>query len=186
MTEKPEERIGIMAEPTPNPQSFKFTVDRPMLPGASVHFSSPADAEGSELAVRLFTLDDVAGVFVTENIVTVTKKSLGEWRPFAIKIGPLIREAIRSGKPLVAEGALQRAQGANEIEKRILQVLEEIRPAVQRDGGDIVFAGFAEGVVSVSMRGSCSGCPSSSATLRMGIETRLKAAVPEVKGLVQI
>lgn len=181
-----QDKIGIIAEPTPNPQSFKFTVDRPLLEGHSVHFASKDEAEGSELPTKLFELDDVAGVFVSEDMVTVTKSSMGDWRPFAIKIGPVIREAIRSGKALVSEEAVQKTQGSTETEKAILNVLAEIRPSVQMDGGDIVFAGFKDGIVSVSMRGSCAGCPSSTMTLRMGIETRLKQAVPEVKGLVQI
>lgn len=184
--EKPEDKIGIMAEPTPNPQSFKLTVDRPLLPGTSVHFGSLEEAKGSDLPTRLFGLDDVVGVFVSDNIVTVTKGTAGDWRPFAVKIGPIIRESIRSGEDLVSEKAVQRSKGSTEIEKRIIKVLDEVRPAVQMDGGDIVFAGFREGVVSVSMRGSCSGCPSSTVTLRMGIETRLRQAVPEVKGLIAI
>ncbi len=183
---KPDDKIGIMAEPTPNPSSFKFTVDRVLLPMASVHFGTAEEAAGSTLPETLFTLEDVVGVFVSENIVTVTKKGTGDWRPFAVKIGPLIREAIKSGKTLVSETAIQRSQGSTEVEKMILKVLEEVRPAVQMDGGDIVFAGYRDGIVSVSMRGSCSGCPSSSMTLRMGIETRLRQAIPEIKGLIQI
>ncbi len=179
-------KIGIIAEPTPNPQSFKFTVDRPLLPGHSVHFSSDEEAKGSELPVRLFALGDIAGVFISEDMVTVTKSTMGDWRPFAIKIGPIIREAIQSGNPLVSEEAVKQTQGSTETEKAILRVLEEIRPSVQMDGGDIVFAGFRDGIVSVSMRGSCAGCPSSTMTLKMGIENKLKQAVPEVKGLVQI
>ena len=181
-----QEKIGIIAEPTPNPQSFKFTVDRPLLEGHSVHFASKDEADGSELPTKLFELDDVAGVFVSEDMVTVTKSSMGDWRPFAIKIGPIIREAIRSGKELISEEAVKKTQGSNDTERAILKVLEEIRPSVQMDGGDIVFAGFKDGIVSVSMRGSCAGCPSSTMTLRMGIETRLKQAVPEVTGLIQI
>lgn len=184
--EPAEEKIGIMAEPTPNPQSFKFTVDRPLLPGGSVHFGDPEECEGSALPTRLFALGDVVGVFVSENIVTVTKKGVGDWRPFAIKIGPIIREAIRSGETLVSEDALERSKGANEVERKILAVLEEVRPAVAMDGGDIVFAGYRDGIVSVSMRGACAGCPSSTATLRMGIESRLRQVLPEIKGLVAI
>jgi Fe-S cluster biogenesis protein NfuA len=180
------EKIGIIAEPTPNPASFKFTVDRPILPEHSVHFASKSETEGSELPRALFELEDVAGVFVSDDIVTVTKATLGDWRPFAVKIGPIIREAIRSGKPLISEEAVKATQGSTDVEKRILAVLAEIRPNVQMDGGDIVFAGFRDGIVSVSMRGSCAGCPSSTMTLHMGIEQRLKQVVPEVKGLIQI
>lgn len=181
------ERIGIMAEPTPNPASFKFTVDRPLLPEYSVHFSSVEETEGSELPRLLFDrFEDVTGVFVSDNIVTITKSTLGNWISLAREVGPAIREAIRSGKTLVAETAKERSKGSTEIEKKIIAILDRIRPSVQLDGGDIVFAGFQEGVVSVSMRGSCAGCPSSSMTLKMGIETQLKQEIPEVRELVQI
>lgn len=181
-----EEKIGIIAEPTPNPASFKFTVDRPLLPGHSVHFGSREEAQSSELARLLFELEDVSGVFVSENFVTVTKRGLGDWRPFARSIGPVIRTAVRSGKTLISEETLHKAQGSTEVEKKILQVLEEVRPNLQADGGDVVFAGFHDGMVTVSMKGSCSGCPSSTMTVRMVLESRLKQEIPEVKGLLQI
>ena len=101
-------------------------------------------------------------------------------------MGTAIREHLWSGEPVLPPGSKQASGPASDVEKKIQKVLEEIRPYVQGDGGDIIYAGYEDGVVRVVMQGACAGCPSSTATLRMGIETRLKEMVPEVRELVAI
>ena len=180
-----DDDIKIMASLTPNPDSLKFTVDRPVLDEGSAHFADRGQAEGSPLAERIFELEDVTGLFVAGDMITATKRSDAEWPELARAIGGKIREHVRSGEPAVSE--TQRAVGAStDVERKIVSVLDEIRPYVAQDGGDIVFAGYENGIVSVYMQGACSGCPSSTATLRMGIEQRLQQVVPEVRQVVPI
>lgn len=177
--------IRITAEPTPNPASFKFTVDREIVAG-SVYFANVDAAKGSPLAEKLFALEKIKAVFVSGRFITITKDGWDDWRPIAKQVGATIRAHLQTGEENVSEDALKRVQSNDEIEKIILEVLAEIRPFVLQDGGDIVFDSFENGIVRVSMQGSCSGCPSSTATLRHGIESKLKERIPEVQMVVPI
>ena len=179
------EEVQIMATPTPNPDSLKFTVDRTVLDDASAFFASAKDGEGSPLAERIFKIDKIVSMFVTGNMVTANKEPDAEWADLARSVGAAIREHIQSGEPAVSERQTKPVE-RSEQEQKIEEVLAEIRPYVQGDGGDIVFAGYKDGVVQVYMQGSCSGCPSSTMTLRMGIEERLKEVLPEVKEVVPL
>ena len=180
-----DQGIQIMALPTPNPESLKFVVDRPVLEGSSAFFSSPEEGEHSPLAKRIFALGNVVNLFITGNMVTANKDPATDWADLARSIGQEIREHVLSGEPAVSERQAEKKVRSEE-EQKIEEVLAEIRPYVQGDGGDIVFAGYEDGVVQVYMQGSCSGCPSSTMTLRMGIEERLKAVLPEVKEVVPL
>jgi Fe-S cluster biogenesis protein NfuA len=180
------ETIRIWAAPTPNPASLKFTVDRPVMDGRTAQFRTAEEAEESSLGRRIWALGGVTGVFVASNFVTVTRDDPEAWPTEAKRVGAAIREHLKSGEPVLPPHSKQLTGPASEIERRIQEVLAEVRPFIQSDGGDIVYAGYEDGTVRVVLQGACAGCPSSTATLRQGIETRLKEKVPEVRELVSI
>jgi len=179
----------MRAERTPNPNSVKWVLSTPVVEGGrSAHFEAPVGADTSPLAARLFAIDGVAGVFLAANFVTVTKEPDRDWPELAQPLVDAIKEFAASGDealgPAWDPGA---TLAGDEVATRIQRVLdEEIRPYVAQDGGDVLFAGYRDGVVELYLQGSCSGCPSSTATLKLGIETRLREAVPEVQEVVAI
>lgn len=177
------------AERTPNPNSIKWVLGSPIVEGgASAHFASAPDPEVSPLAARLFKVNGVEAVFLASNFVTVTKRGELEWTDIAQPIVDAIKASLADGGAALGPSWEPQSKGSEEgVVGRILEILEEeVRPAVAMDGGDIVFAGFRDGIVELYMQGSCSGCPSSTATLRHGIEARLREAVPEVQGVVAL
>ena len=177
------------AERTPNPNSIKWVLGRSVVEGsASAYFESAPEPDVSPLAARLFAIDGVIGTFFASNFVTVTKRPEVEWTDIAQGVVDAIKGALADGGPALGP-AWEAAEHAEEGEvvRRILRILEEeVRPAVAMDGGDIVFAGFRDGIVELYMQGSCSGCPSSTATLKHGIEARLRDEIPEVQGVVAL
>lgn len=177
------------AERTPNPNSIKWVLDRQVVEGGvTAHFDARPAEEVSPLAARLFGIEGVTVVFLAANFVTVTKRADLEWTDLAQPVVDVLQACLTQGTPALGP-AFEAAPGASEdeIATRIRRVLdEEVRPAVAMDGGDVVFAGFHEGVVQVYLQGSCSGCPSSTATLQHGIEARLRELVPEVQGVVAL
>ena len=185
MSEADEDHIHIMAAPTPNPESLKFTVDRTVLDEGSAYFPTPEAGEKSPLAQRVFALGNLRSLFVVGNMITVTKTPEADWADLAKLVGAKIREHMQSGDPAVVETDAG-TNARTEDEQKIEAVLDEMRPYVQSDGGDIVFAGYRDGVVNVYMQGACSGCPSSSATLRQGIEERIRQVIPELKEVVPL
>ncbi len=182
----PGDHVRILAAATPNPKSLKFTVDRPLLEGRTAQFRTAAEAEESSLARRIWALGSITGVFVAGNFVTVSREDEERWPEEARRVGTAIREHLKSGEPVLPKGSAQAGAPTSDAERKILEVLEEVRPYVQGDGGDIIYAGYEDGVVRVVLQGSCAGCPSSTATLRQGIEARLKERVPEVIELVAV
>ena len=177
------------AERTPNPDSIKWVLGSTITPGGvSANFDAPPSPDVSPLAARLFEIDGVLGVFLASNFVTVTKRAELEWTEIAQPIVDVIKACLADGGSALGpayEVGEQRDEG--ELERRIRQVIdEEVRPAVAMDGGDIVFAGFRDGIVELYMQGSCAGCPSSTATLKMGIEARLREVIPEVQEVVAL
>ena len=177
------------AERTPNPQSIKWVLSREILPrGVTANFREPVGANVSPLAASLFAVDGVVGLFLAASFVTVTKREELEWPDVAQPIVDAIKAFVASGEEALGpdfEVDPDLPQG--EVIDRIKAILEEeIRPAVAMDGGDVLFAGFEDGVVEVVLQGACVGCPSSTATLRFGIEARLKDAVPEVEKVIQV
>jgi len=183
--------VHIYMEANPNPASLKFVVNEMLVPdGTDFHFEALADAETSPLAKMLFGFDFVDKVFIMSNFVTVTKKAEYEWD----EVGKLVREALTDHLakelPVLDIAKLQSNLAPEESDtdtiRKVKDVLEEyIRPAVEGDGGAINFHSFDEitGLVKVQLRGSCAGCPSSTITLKQGIETLLKRMIPEVKAV---
>ena len=177
------------AERTPNPNSIKWVLGRPIVEGASsAHFDAPPSRDVSPLAAKLFEIEGVSGVFFASNFATVTKHDDADWTEIAQPIVDAIRGCLSDGGGALGPAYVAPEQGeAAGVVGRIRDILDqEIRPAVAMDGGDIVFAGYRDGVVELYMQGSCQGCPSSTATLKMGIEARLREAIPEVQEVVAI
>ena len=179
--------VYITANPTPNPDCLKFIVDRQLVDGEPVYYRDPAEAEGSPLAQKLFGLDGVKEIFAFQNFITITKSGGQIWQEFAREIGKTIRGHIQEGEqPYFLPAHREEAPDDNDKVTIIQNVLDEIRPAVAMDGGNIVFAGYKNGVVQVFMQGSCSGCPSSTLTLKAGIEERLRQELPEIREVVAL
>ena len=178
----------IQTEPTPNPATLKFIPGRTVLNDGTAEYRAATDAAGSPLAQRLFEIDGVTGVFLGSDFISVSKGE-PEWQHLKPAILGAIMEHYMSGAPVVAgdESANDGSEGGfdpadAETVETIKELLEtRVRPAVAQDGGDITFKGFRDGVVYLSMRGACAGCPSSTATLRHGIENLLKHFCPEVQ-----
>jgi Fe-S cluster biogenesis protein NfuA len=179
----------IQTEATPNPATLKFIPGRPVLDRGTLEFLDAETSKASPLAARLFEIEGVRGVFFGTDFISVTKGE-GEWQHLKPAILGVIMEHYLSGAPVA--DAPQTAQGGEDGEffapededtvKTIKELLEtRVRPAVAQDGGDITFQGYRDGVVYLHMRGACSGCPSSTATLRHGIENLLRHFIPEVQ-----
>jgi Fe-S cluster biogenesis protein NfuA len=179
----------IQTEATPNPATLKFIPGRAVLDQGTLEFLAPADSKDSPLASRLFEIDGVTGVFFGTDFISVTKSD-GEWQHLkpailgAIMEHYLSGESVTEGEPTGSESSSGEffASEDEETVKTIKELLEtRVRPAVAQDGGDITFQGYRDGVVFLHMRGACSGCPSSTATLRHGIENLLRHFIPEVQ-----
>jgi Fe-S cluster biogenesis protein NfuA len=177
----------IQTEATPNPATLKFIPGSPVSPGNPRDYRSLDSAGESPLADRLFRVQGVTGVFLGSDFVTVTKAD-GEWQHLKPVILGVIMEHFLSGAPVLAaqasaggDSAEDFAEADGEIVQTIKELLDSrVRPAVAQDGGDITFQGYRDGVVYLNMKGSCSGCPSSTATLKHGIENLLRHFIPEV------
>jgi len=177
------------AERTPNPNSVKWVLGQALAEGGGgAHFDRPVSEAVSPLAARLFTVEGVVGVFVAGNFVTVTKREDVEWADLAQGVVDAIKAFVASEEPTFGpdyEAPTEGPEGG--VADRIRTILEtEVRPAVAQDGGDIIFAGYREGVVEVYLQGSCSGCPSSTMTLKLGIEERLRQEIPEIREVVAL
>jgi Fe-S cluster biogenesis protein NfuA len=177
------------AERTPNPNSVKWVLGRPLAePGVSAHFEARPSEDVSPLAARLFGIEGVVGVYIASNFVTVTRRPDIEWTDLAQPILEAIQHCLGDGGTALGPAfEPSSAAAAGDVVSRIRRILEEeVRPAVAMDGGDVVFSDFRNGVVELYLHGACSGCPSSAATLRHGIEARLREAIPEVEGVVAL
>jgi len=179
----------IQTEPTPNPATLKFLPGRPVLASGTLDMRDKAAAAQSPLAERLFEIDGVSGVFFGSDFIAITKAD-GEWQQLKPAILGAVMEHFMSDAPLVRdEAGAAAAEGSDEFfeakDSETVATIKElietrVRPAVANDGGDITFRGFKEGVVYLDMKGACSGCPSSTATLRHGIQNLLRHYVPDV------
>ncbi len=180
----------IQTEATPNPATLKFLPGRSVLSSGTLEFNDREAAARSPLAGRLFNVPGVTGVFYGSDFVTVTKDS-SDWQHLKPAILGAIMEHYMSGEPLMVDGSADGddSDGAgeffNETDSETVEIIKDlietrVRPAVASDGGDITFRGFRDGIVYLNMKGSCSGCPSSTATLKHGIQNLLKHFVPEV------
>ena len=176
----------IQTEYTPNPATLKFLPGREVMQSGTADFADVAAAGRSPLAEALFGIEGIERVFLGSDFVTVTKGEDKEWAVVKPAVLGAIMDHYTSGKPILLEGAANESQHADqeensEIVQQIVELLDtRVRPAVAQDGGDIVFKDFKDGVVTLYMQGSCSGCPSSTATLKAGIENMLKHYIPEV------
>jgi Fe-S cluster biogenesis protein NfuA len=184
MESSPENLVTIYAEATPNPESMKFVSSSMLLPNDSADFRTAESAVDSELAKALFEMPFVKGVFIMNNFVSVTKNNDYEWFDLIPDLRQFFQEWIQDGKSIVSPKKQLSAEEETEVERKIRQLLEDhVRPAVEMDGGAIDFKSFQNGIVTVQMKGSCSGCPSSTMTLKAGIENLLKRMVPEVQAV---
>ena len=184
----------IQTESTPNPATLKFLPGQEVMPAGTREFTSPEAAEASQLAQALFDLGEITGVLFGRDFVSVTAAPGVSWSDLKPQVVAMLLDHFVSGAPLFVPGSaagITVAADAGEdfaddpadadVVAQIRELIEtRVRPAVANDGGDIVYRGFREGVVYLSMQGACSGCPSSAATLKNGIETLLKHYVPEV------
>jgi Fe-S cluster biogenesis protein NfuA len=177
----------IQTEETPNPATLKFIPGRVVLPEGTRDYRSPDDASASPLAQRIFGVSGVAGVFLGHDFVTVTKDE-AEWPHIKPAVLGAIMEHYLSGAPVLADDEAETADDSNfdEADSETVSVIKElietrVRPAVANDGGDITFQGYRDGIVYLHMRGACAGCPSSTATLKQGIENLLRHFVPDVQ-----
>lgn len=177
----------IQTEQTPNPATLKFLPGQTVMSRGVAEFTDPDEAERlSPLARRIFTVEGVSGVYLGNDFISVTKADAVDWYAMKPAVLGAIMEHFLSGEPVAAPEAALSVDGetTGEDDPTIKQIKElidtRVRPAVARDGGDIVFHGFDRGVVYLHMRGACSGCPSSVVTLKNGIENLLKYYVPDV------
>ncbi len=176
----------IQTEQTPNPATLKFLPGRPVMARGTADFPAPETTGRSPLAARLFQVDGVAGVFLGGDFVTVTKRADKEWHVLKPALLGVIMEHFVAGRPVILPGPDAAAPAADEADDEVVTQIKDlletrVRPAVAQDGGDIVFHSFEDGVVYLHMQGACAGCPSSTATLKMGIENMLKHYVPQVR-----
>ena len=187
--------ITVYAESTPNPKVMKFVANRAIIKGDSVEFMNIDEAKNAPLAIKLFHFPFVKEVFIARNFVSLTKFDMMEWDDIVMEIREFIREYLADGSAVVEETQEQASNGEaqefvqnteqvkqedlGEIEMRIVEILEEyVTPAVESDGGNIRFISYEKGKVSVLLQGACSGCPSSTVTLKQGIENILKKMLP--------
>lgn len=197
--------ITVYAEMTPNPEVMKFVTNKVLNPGAPLDFSSSDDASGSPLAEAVLNFPFVENVFISNNFIAVTKNDVIEWDMVVMETRNFISDYLRNDKEIIKKDALQPHAikeeqlkdkkgdevkfnvATNDLDEKIIDALNEyIRPAVENDGGSIDFVEFKDGIVKVALRGACSGCPSSTVTLKQGIEGLLTRMFPQVKGVESI
>jgi Fe-S cluster biogenesis protein NfuA len=176
--------VYVSLEFTPNPNTLKYSVSRELLARGTANFVRIEEArERSPLATKLFEIAGISGVMIGKDFVTVTKAEDGDWDVVHKGASAAIEAHLNADGVVMNDVPAPEAHkgGNTEVENRVRQILDaEIRPAVAMDGGDITFEKFENGIVYLYLQGSCSGCPSSTATLKVGIETRLREAIPEV------
>jgi len=176
--------INVYTESTPNPATMKFIVNKLLING-SADFATKESAEKSPFAKELFKFSFVNGVFFASNFVTVTKTEGSDWNDLEPILKEFVKGAVESELLVQLKEEEAVAFEGTDAEIKIQQILQDyVRPAVEQDGGAITYKSFNEGVVTVELRGSCSGCPSSTITLKSGIENLLKRMVPEVTEVV--
>jgi Fe-S cluster biogenesis protein NfuA len=176
----------IQTETTPNPNTLKFLPGRDVMGRGTADFVDADAAHRSPLASRLFAIDEVTGVFLGADFVSVSKSDSGEWAVLKPQVLAAIMDHYTSGAVMLTEQTTAEGEDGedSEVVAQIKELLDtRVRPAVANDGGDIIFRAFEDGIVYLHMQGSCSGCPSSTATLKHGIENMLRYYVPEVRAV---
>ena len=174
----------IQTEATPNPETLKFVPGVDVMGPGTANFTSADEAARSPLATRLFDRDGVTGVFLGSDFITVTKDAGSDWTSLKASILGAIMEHFTAGLPVISEDGPAEPAAEGEESEIVVQIKDlldtRVRPAVAQDGGDIIFHGYEDGVVFLHMQGSCAGCPSSTATLKYGIENLLRHYIPDV------
>jgi len=184
--------VSIYTEMTPNPETMKYVANKLLYPSKSVDFQSEESAAPSPLAKELFGFPFIKGVFIASNFITLTKTIETDWNDVIPSIREFLKEYLEEGKTIINEDELIIPETSNvsnaddtDVVKRIKELLENyVKPAVEMDGGAIAFKSYHQGTVSLSLQGSCSGCPSSMITLKSGIEGMMTRMIPEVKEVV--
>lgn len=183
--------LSIETQDTPNPRSLKFLPGKPVLGSGTLDFPSPSSAESSSLARNLFDIEGVKSVFFGPDFITLTKTDEDvEWTEIKRHAMETITKFFESGDPITT-GAILNESSHCEDDDDIVSLIKElldtrIRPTVQEDGGDVIFKGFENGVVKLKLVGSCTGCPSSTVTLRNGIQNMMQFYIPEVDAVEQV
>jgi Fe-S cluster biogenesis protein NfuA len=174
----------IQTETTPNPQTLKFLPGVDVLPGGTAFYTSKESAKQSPLALALFRTQGVKAVFLGSDFITVTREEETPWDVLKPELLTGIMEHFVAGRPVISDATAAPKEETGEDSEIVTQIKElletRVRPAVAMDGGDIIYRGYHDGVVQLELHGSCSGCPSSTITLKNGIENMLKHYVPEV------
>lgn len=199
--EQPKVPVSIYAEMTPNPAVLKFVANKRLLEMDSVEFKNIEEAKPSPLASRLFHFPFVKEIFISSNYIAISKYDIIEWHEVTLEIREIIRDYLAQGNSIIDEALIQKTNDTegvsttepiayihpdekpqadwDSIDEKIVSLLDEyVKPAVESDGGNIKFLNHQEGVVSVLLQGACSGCPSSTATLKNGIENMLQQMLP--------
>jgi Fe-S cluster biogenesis protein NfuA len=162
----------------------KFLTDRTLVPVGSADFRTPESCTSSPLATRLFDLEHVSGVFICQNFVTVTADTDEVWSVLSPQVVDTLTTHLAADDPILLSAPESEDADGDEVVRKIREILDQqIRPAVAMDGGDILFVGFENGVVKLKMQGACGGCPSSTATLKQGVEARLRHFIPQVQSV---
>lgn len=187
MSSLDEQVMTVRTERTPNPNSLKYNLGKLLIPGGSANFPTAESAVRSPLASRIFAVDGVEGVFIGSDFITVTRSEGRDWNDINAGMAEALEAFFAAGEPVLqgqqptAPQEIGAADADPELVERIKKLIDEkVRPAVAQDGGDITYRGMEGGVVYLEMIGACSGCPSSTVTLKNGIETMLRHYCPEV------
>jgi Fe-S cluster biogenesis protein NfuA len=186
--------ISIYTEMTPNPETMKFVANKLLYPGKSIDFPDIDAAAPSPMAMELFGFPFVKAVFIASNFVTITRNPDADWEDVKPTLRQFLKDYLEEGKPVINEDLVVETDKKDnniilsedgDVVKRIKELLENyVKPAVEMDGGAIQFKKFEDGVVTLMLQGSCSGCPSSMITLKSGIEQMMKRMIPEVEEVV--
>ena len=181
------EKIKIHTEGTPNPNALKFVLSKVILESGSANFPDKQSSINSPLAQKLFELDSVKEVFFGRDFITISKSTDSLWDDIYDSLLKIINNHFESGESILLKTEKSSVSGINEIEQKIHEILDaQIRPAVASDGGDVIFDSYEDGILKLHLQGSCSHCPSSIMTLKVGIESMLKKSIPEIKEVISV
>ena len=178
----------VQTQKTPNPNSLKFLTEKKVSNDGSIEITDKNQSD-NELVRNILSINGVTGIFLAEDFISVNKEEAIDWEDLKHIVKSFINDYYSSGNEIVIDSSKQVISNKNvsEIEKQIIKILDtKVRPAVERDGGDIKFEDFKDGIVTVKLQGSCSGCPSSTMTLKQGVQNLLSHYIPEVKNVVAI
>ena len=182
-----DEKIKIHTEGTPNPNALKFVLSKTIINNGSYNFPDKEKSKESPLAEKLFNIQNVKEVFFGKDFITISKNPDATWESIYDKAFEIIDKHIGSGEPILLKTESKKTTTNDETLQKILDILDnQIRPAVNSDGGDVIFDSFEDGVLRLHLQGSCSHCPSSIMTLKSGIEAMLKREIPELKEVISI